>query len=492
MICGIMYPLVHRLLFVQKMQSPPPMLKVNTQAWAQTPMGHKLQVLPTHGSRGTSSLPSVALLCLVAACGGKISASPGDATGAGGQKPGQGGASHYGVGGQAVSYATGGRPTVYAGTGGILVPSSTGGTTFAFASTGGVISSPPLPISCPGIPITTVAVDAGTPVNADAGVKCVGVGVELEQTPLDMYLMIDRSQSMTTTVQDTTLQRWDVLQQGLLAFLSDPNVIKKAPRVGLGFFGRSGNLNDPAECDPNSYAQPQIEIAPIGASGPELLQAVQAERNLLGGQTPWFPALQGSLMHAQSWQTANPRLTVVVLVTDGLPTECDQYMSDIQEMVGEYSTGVQGTYNTTGQPGIRTYMIGIAVDKFNLDAVAQAGGTGSSTNVDITAAVDEFVTALVNITSANLQCEIPLPSPAPGQIHVDPTKIQLFYKPFQGTSQQIPNAGSTAGCGSPNGGWYFDNPTSPTTITLCPCSCANVGAGSIELDFGCPMPWIIS
>ena len=301
-----------------------------------------------------------------------------------------------------------------------------------------------------------------------------------------------RSLAQEATIQNTTLQRWDVLQQGLLAFLSDPNVVKREPRVGLGFFGKTDNSNDTAECDPNSYAQPQIELEPVATSGPKILQAVQAERNLLGGQTPWFPALQGSLMHAQSWQTANPRLTVVVLVTDGLPTECDQYMSDIQEMVGEYSTGVQGTYNTTGQPGIRTYMIGIAVDKFNLDAVAQAGGTGSSTNVDITAAVDEFVTALVNITSANLQCEIPLPSPAPGQIHVDPTKIQLFYKPFQGTSQQIPNAGSTAGCGSPNGGWYFDNPTSPTTITLCPCSCANLGAGSIELDFGCPMPWIIS
>lgn len=460
------------------------MLKVNTQPRARRTPDLKFHVLSTHGLRPTSVLASVTILSLlIAACGGKISDGAGDTTSTGGLRmiePGGGMFFSGGSGGQAISYATGGMPPGNIGI---------GGTAPANTATGGATSipqpNPPWQIgACPGLPITSSASDSGT--------QCAGNFVELEQTPLDMYLMIDRSQSMTTTIQNTILQRWDVLQQGLLAFLSDPNVLKREPRVGLGFFGKTDNSNDPAECDPNSYAQPQIELEPVATSGPKILQAVQAERNLLGGQTPWFPALQGSLMHAQSWQTANPRLTVVVLVTDGLPTECDQNMSDIQEMVGEYSTGVQGTYNTTGQPGIRTYMIGIAVDKFNLDAVAQAGGTGSSTNADSTGAVNEFVTALVNITSANLQCEIPLPSPAPGQIHVDPTKIQLFYKPFQGTSQQIPNAGSTAGCGSPNGGWYFDNPTSPTTITLCPCSCANLGTGSIELDFGCPMPWIIS
>ena len=188
-------------------------------------------------------------------------------------------------------------------------------------------------------------------------------------------------------------------------------------------------------------------------------------------------------------QTANPtRTTVVVVVTDGYPLECDQNVSDIQEMVSEYYAGVQGTYNTVGQPGIRTYMIGIAVGKFNLDAVAQAGGTGSSTIVDSTGAVSELVTALDNITNANISCNFPVPAP-PSGLTLDPTLVQVVYEPYQGTNQEIPDVSSATGCNETNGGlyggWYFDNNTNPTMITLCPCSCANLGAGSIQLRFGC-------
>ncbi len=175
--------------------------------------------------------------------------------------------------------------------------------------------------------------------------------------------------------------------------------------MGLGFFGATGNPNDPTECVASTYATPKIGIAPIATTGPEILAAMTAEEALLGGQTPWMPSIQGSLMYAQSWQTANPtRMTVVVVVTDGYPTECDQNISDIQEMVGEYYAGVVGTYNTAGQPGIRTYIIGVAVDHFNLDDVAQAGGTGAATIVDNTGAISQFVTAMDNITNANINC----------------------------------------------------------------------------------------
>ncbi len=153
-------------------------------------------------------------------------------------------------------------------------------------------------------------------------------------------------------------------------------------------------------------------------------------------------------------------------------------------MVGEYFAGVQGAYNTRGKPGIRTYIIGVDVDKFNLDAVAQAGGTNTATIVDTAGAVDKFVTAMINITNANINCDLALPSPPANQV-LDPNKVQVVYKPFQGTNQEIPAAASGGGCSGANGGWYFDNPTNPTKITLCPCSCANLGAGSIEVRFGC-------
>ncbi len=431
-------------------------------------MNYRLQIAtPTTVSSG------LLISLLIAACGGRTISNSETTTSAGGQIasfPGQGG--FIGAGGQSVSRATGGMPTI-SGLGGMANGNSiTGG-----ASSTTQTSLPGQIAACQGLPITTNA--------SDAGAQCASVGIELEPNPLDMFMMIDRTQSMTYTVQNTSLERWDVVQQGVQQFVNDPSVLVRLPRVGLGFFGATGNPNDPTECDPNTYATPQIEIESIATSGPKILQAVMDERSFLVGQTPWFPALQGSLMHAQSWQTANPnRRTVVVLITDGYPTECDTDLGDIQEMVSEYYAGIQGTYNTTGQPGIRTYVIGVAVDRFNLDAVAQAGGTGSSTIVDSVGAVDEFVTALVNITNSYVACKFPLPSPPQGEL-LDPSKLQVIFKPFQGADQEIPMASSAADCGSVNGGWYYDNPTNPTEVTLCPCTCASLGAGGLEIHFGC-------
>jgi len=383
--------------------------------------------------------------------------------------------------------ASGGRAAGGGATG------TTGGNTSTSSSTsttGGTTTSHGLPPACPGLPIGTVAVDAGT-VDADAGAQCAGVGVGIEPSLLDMFIMMDRTQSMTYQIQNTSLIRWDALQQGVNAFINDPLVVSKAPRVGLGFFGATGNPLDPSECDAMTYSKPLIEIENITTSGPKILQAITDERAILGGQTPWFPALQGALMHAQDWQMANPtRITVAVLVTDGYPTECDADLSDITEMVGEYYAGVQGTYNTRGKPGIRTYIIGVDVDKFNLDAVAQAGGTGASTIVDSADAVSQFATAMANITRVSIPCTIALPSAPAGQI-LDPGKVQVVYKPFQGTDQEFPAANSSVGCASASGGWYYDNPAHPTSVTLCPCSCANLGAGDIEFRFGCrPAPQI--
>ena len=417
----------------------------------------------------TTSFASVTLLgLLIAACSSKTTDN------------GDGSSTDTNVG-TGTNTGTGtGQGGSNAGVGG--AKANTGGT--RTTGVGGASALPQLPKACPGLPLTVAAAGSGS-VDADAGAQCAGVGIELEASPLDMFVMMDRTQSMTYNIQNTALIRWDVLQQGVQQFVNDPNVQLKAPRVGLAFFGATGNPNDPTECDPVTYTKPKIEIEAIATSGPKILQAVIDERDLLGGQTPWMPSIEGALMHSQDWQTNNPaRLTVAVVVTDGYATECDTDVSHIQEMVGEYFAGVQGAYNTRGKPGIRTYIIGVDVDKFNLDAVAQAGGTNTATIVDTAGAVDKFVTAMINITNANINCDLALPSPPANQV-LDPNKVQVVYKPFQGTNQEIPAAASGGGCSGANGGWYFDNPTNPTKITLCPCSCANLGAGSIEVRFGC-------
>jgi hypothetical protein len=98
---------------------------------------------------------------------------------------------------------------------------------------------------------------------------------------------------------------------------------------------------------------------------------------------------------------------------------------------------------------------------------------------------------MVNITNANISCDIALPAPPSGQV-LDPAAVQVVYTPFVGTAQEIPKADSPGGCGAANGGWYFDNPATPTKISLCPCSCANLGAGGMQIRFGCRPALVIN
>ena len=245
---------------------------------------------------------------------------------------------------------------------------------------------------------------------------------------------------------------------------------------------------DPTGCDPNSYVQPNTEIESIATGGPKVLQAVADEYPLLGGPTPTFPALWGALRHAQAWQRGTPRMTVAVLVTDGYATACDTDVSHAAQVAQEYFQGTVGTYYDVGAPAIRSYVIGLAVDKFNLDVIAQAGGTGAATIVDGVGAVDQMVTALSAIAkgaTAPTSCTVNFPSP-PAGYSLDPAQLRLIYKPnLGGLPQEIPLVASGADCGGPNGGFYYDSPAAPTTVTLCPCSCANSGAGSLEFRLGC-------
>jgi len=36
-----------------------------------------------------------------------------------------------------------------------------------------------------------------------------------------------------------------------------------------------------------------------------------------------------------------------------------------------------------------------------------------------------------------------------------------------------------------NGGWYYDDPSSPTMIKLCEATCRALSTGSMQVEFGC-------
>jgi hypothetical protein len=423
------------------------------------------------------------LTLILTACSSKQSDDDTGGTGLGGASGSQGG-SDSAAGGKVG--ATGGRAVV---------------DTSVAVATGGSSALANLPQACSGFPVSDSTEDGGV---------CRGVGEELEASTLDMMIAVDRTMSMTYcpdgrhdtcgVINNNPAEpsRWDILQQGLDQFLTDiatnmPAV--RQPRMGLQFFGNGSDESiDPRECNPATYAAPKVPMGDFATAAAAIRTDMDAMGKNLGGQTPWQPALQGVLQYAQEWQVSHPeRVTVVLFVTDGFPTECNRDMTAIQTTVGEFYWGVQGDYNTVGKPGIRTFILGVGGDfdstnRYNLDSVAFAGGTNQATIASDTAGVSDFTATLQNISNSKVDCDFSMP-PAPTGSILDTSKVQVVYEPFVGDPQEIPSATSAGACGTANGGWYYDDPVTPTKVILCPCSCANLGAGRINVKFGCrPKP----
>lgn len=435
-----------------------------------------------------SSLHLAALLGAGIALGAGCSSSrpDGSLASAGGNAAvgnGSGGSAKGGGGGSANGTSKGGSSGSANGTGVGGTTGTTGGTgnaanggtgngvatggTGNSTSSGGTGAYPT--DACEGLPFDS----AGQAGGSDG--SCIGVSNEAESVPIDLFIMMDRSVSMDELVPGGQMTRWQALHKAVETFVSsgaDGDI-----RAGIGFFGVTGG-NDPAlDCDTSRYAKPKVEIGPLADVGPDLLAAMDDVAP--GGLTPAGPALTGALDHASAWAKENPgRVTAVVLVSDGYPTQCDPLTPS-----GLASIAQQAHENA---PFVRTYVIGLDA-KYNLDAVALAGGTHAAFIVENGDFASSFASVLENVANTKLACEYALPpAPDPNQ-KLDYTKVQVTYTAaHEDAAEEIPSVPNVQGCGqSANGGWYYDNASNPTSIEVCPCTCARFEAGRVDVRVGC-------
>jgi hypothetical protein len=200
--------------------------------------------------------------------------------------------------------------------------------------------------------------------------------------------------------------------------------------------------------------------------------------------TPVVRALEGGVNHARQHAEDNTdRATIVALVSDGFPTECGDAPEDL-------TAAAEDAYD--GDPSIPVYAIGVGANsaaKLNLDNLARAGGTSEALMTEDGTAAEDFARAIHNITLSDLVCEFALPDPPDGmtlETGHDDVNVQMLYTPFDGATEEMPYVGSLAGCGASGyGGWYFNNSNDPTSIRVCPCTCARFGAGTLEIRIGC-------
>jgi hypothetical protein len=187
----------------------------------------------------------------------------------------------------------------------------------------------------------------------------------------------------------------------------------------------------------------------------------------------------------------------VVLITDGAPNGC---AGDQATLAGIAADGYSKT-------GLMTFAIGMDGADFGLlDAIAAAGHSDCTPNVagqeacNVTGGATSFSDALALIRNSvttttttteiqtvvqgtTLPCDFSIPSPPNGETF-DRNKVNVQFVNGATTSiLQVPSAGDCANF--TDTGWFYDDPTAPTKIQLCPATCNQVKAASgdgVSLD----------
>jgi len=395
--------------------------------------------------------------------GGSIG-SAGD--GSGGTTTSKGGSTSNGGTGNVQVDACPGLPFEDTGSGGDPgVPNGAGGMNGGAPSAGGAGGATDEPPASAGAP----SGEGGAPG------ACVGVSVEAERIDVDMFIMMDRSISMGYEL-DNGQTRWQALTAAVQDFAQSNDA--QDIGAGIGFFSKTGRGDDDADCDASAYADPVVGIGPLADTSSQILD--EMDMVTPAGLTPTGPALEGALDYAKGWADDHPdRATVVVLVSDGFPTQCGDGPEDI-------AAAAEAGYET--DPPVKTYVIGVGdVARFNLDNYARSGGTDSAFLTDEANASESFVEALINITGNEISCEYFIPEPPDDMTQIDTDKVQVVYTPMStGQPEEVPRVNTFGDCAdAENGGWYYDNSSAPTRIYVCPCTCARFGAGRVDVRLGC-------
>jgi hypothetical protein len=120
-----------------------------------------------------------------------------------------------------------------------------------------------------------------------------------------------------------------------------------------------------------------------------------------------------------------------------------------------------------------------------INMAAATGGLWSSICSTNWSPIFDSVAAAVSEGIA-LPCTYDIPEPSAGDA-LDPDRVNFVYQDAAGNSQTIARVAGDSAC-TQSGGWYYDSPSDPTQIILCPQTCDILVAdqdGDVEIQFGC-------
>ncbi len=352
----------------------------------------------------------------------------------------------------------------------------------AMSSTGGLMIGNPSAGTGNGLGGT----NSGEVINPDDA--CATGTANASLAGVNMFVMFDRSSSMTQRAVRNGPTRWALTSAALDAFFASPDAA--GLNLALRFFPHdmpAAGCNQDG-CDANACAMPLVDLgaltaaaAPNDGQEQRLLDATQASApGMAGAGTPIFAALGGALQWASAQHTKAPtENTVVVLVTDGQANGCQTDIGLISDLAAAALT----------KDGTRTYAIGLTGSRdADMDQIAMAGGTAKGIFVDDGAnTTQDLLDALGAIRGAILDCDFPLPT-STKDAGVEPTKINVNFTPTSGAPSTLTQVADEAGCAA-TAGWYYDNIMNPSRIILCKATCDTVTAdpmAALQILLGCP------
>lgn len=341
---------------------------------------------------------------------------------------------------------------------------------------------------------------------------CALGSTEALPTPLDMYVLFDRSGSMNLpqsmpgpssatgggdcNVGDGVFSRWCHSINSLDAFFGSPEATGTG--VALQFFpaGDCATSSNPflhaccssgGCCQGTAEGTPTVPLQDLPAGRTELASALNAQVPA-ADRTPIEAALRGLIDHTARARRPD-RQMMGLLITDGGPEGCQSSASSLARLVETHRT----------RTGIPIYVVATQGAAFSwLETIAIAGGAPEHTShcaggvrpchfYGVGAGQpDVFIDVLQQIRRSAIACRFEMPDNQGGL--VNPDEIALSVTPSGGDEGVRVNRVAAARDCTSAGGFYYDDNRAPRHILLCPATCSEFrggDGGKVEVLLGC-------